>query len=109
MSKGHVFKYTNDPTRADSVARAMVVADAVTFAGTVDVAIASLLHYGRAPTGPTDGARLKRARERAGLGQGRLAKSLGYEHRSSVGNIEIGRAPLVGAARAWVEAQEASS
>ena len=50
--------------------------------------------------------RLKAARSKAGVGQSALAKLLGYEHRSSVGNVEIGRAPLEGALLAWVTTQE---
>lgn len=114
MTTKAVIKITRTSDVEAKLARIQASFGTMTFAAIWDRATDALL--GSAPVRlplafkvATDGARLKRARERAGLGQGRLAKKLGYEHRSSVGNIEIGRAPLVGAARAWVEAQEAAS
>ena len=56
-----------------------------------------------------DARRLKGARTKAKIGQEALAKLLGYEHRSSVGNVEVGRAPLDGRLLAWVMEQEAKA
>ncbi len=50
-----------------------------------------------------DGARLKSARESAGLTQQELAAHLGYSDRSAVSLAERGRAPLSASMKTWLE------
>jgi hypothetical protein len=51
--------------------------------------------------------RLRKAREAAGMGQRALARALGYEHHSIVGQMERCLIPLTEPARAWMEEQQA--
>lgn len=59
-----------------------------------------------APKGPTPGERLREAMRGACISSVVLAAHLGYSHKSSIGNVVMGRAPLQGKTLAWVEAQE---
>jgi len=60
-----------------------------------------------APVANVDGARLKVAREAAGLSQQALADLLGYRDRSAVSLAERGRAPLSASMQLWLDERDA--
>jgi DNA-binding transcriptional regulator YiaG len=71
------------------------------------IEIAALRARASVAAAPTvsDAARLKSAREAAGLSSGALGRMLGYTDHSAVSQQERGRAPLSDCVRAWLEGQ----
>ena len=115
MTQKAIHRLTRTPEVDALVAEAECCAEA---RGEKDTSIAGLLRLGlqayiaqrpaAAPTTPTgtDAERLKRARERAGLSMGAVARACGLEGHHRVSQIERGLAPLTGRVLEWVEAQE---
>jgi len=94
-------------TKASRASMASAILEQCLMQNNINV-VDSVAAYTRAgndlpPVLETPSERLRRVREASGLSQGALASHLGYAHKSSVGNVELGRAPLEGALLAWVK------